>query len=255
MSAPGRPEALMAPERDSAQGRPMSERAPGLLAGLYPHLAPASAPPPDGAALDAALLDSIRHKSAESARVQQAFVAAQAPQLLRAAHVVAQAYRGGGRLYTFGNGGSSCDSAHLAVEFQHPVTTGRPALPAHDLARDAAMITAVGNDVGIAEIYARQVAALVRAGDAVVAISTSGNSANLLRGVEQAHAQGAATVALTGGDGGALARSPAVDLALVVPSDSIHRVQETHVLLYHVLWDVVHTLLARDRQPATGGAR
>jgi D-sedoheptulose 7-phosphate isomerase len=88
---------------------------------------------------------------------------------------------------------------------------------------------------------------LVRRGDVVLALSTSGNSANLLRGLEVAHGHGARTIGLVGGDGGRIARSPAVDLCLVVRSDSIHRVQETHVAAYHTLWDLVHSLLADDR--------
>lgn len=223
------------------------------LGGLYPHLAPpapARAAQASAEALDLALLDALQAKCRDSVAVKQRFFADEGPRLLRAAHLLAASFRAGGRLYTLGNGGSSCDAAHVAVEFQHPVTAGRPALPAQNLAQDMAMITAVGNDVGIAEVFARQMPGLLRAGDAVLALSTSGNSANLLRALEVAKQLGATTLALVGGSGGRIADSAAVDLALVVRSDSVHRVQETHVAAYHTLWDLVHSLLADDRHPA-----
>ena len=111
------------------------------------------------------------------------------------------------------------------------------------------MITAVANDVGFQHVYTRQVLALVGAHDCLVGISTSGNSENLLAGFAAARQRGAATIALAGGDGGRMRASADVDHCLVVPTDSIHRVQETHVALYHILWDLVHTLLADDRRP------
>ena len=219
------------------------------LGGLYPHLAP---PGDAGAAavrLDAALREALLPKCRDSVTVKQAFFDAHADDVIACAHVIADSYRGGGRLYSMGNGGSSCDAAHIAVEFQHPVTAGRPALPAQNLAQDMAMISAVGNDVGFGEVFARQMPGLIRAGDVALGISTSGNSANVLRGLEVARGLGARTLALSGGDGGAMATAPYVERCLVVPSQSIHRVQETHVAIYHVLWDLVHSLLA-DHRPA-----
>ncbi|MBA2078379.1 SIS domain-containing protein [Rhodanobacter sp. PCA2] len=224
----------------------------GQLASFYPHLAPHATPDPH--AIDAALLDSVRQKSGESLVVKQAFFEAHGADVVRAAHIVADCYRNGGRLFTLGNGGSSCDAAHIAVEFSHPVTAGRPALPAQNLAQDMAMITAVGNDVGIDNIYERQVLGLVSNGDCAIGVSTSGNSRNVLRGLEAAKQLGAGTIALTGSDGGEMARAGYVDLCLCVGSDSIHRIQETHVAIYHILWDLVHTLLASDRGPAGGAA-
>jgi D-sedoheptulose 7-phosphate isomerase len=221
------------------------------LGGLYPHLArPAAA---GGAALDAVLLDSLLHKARDSVEVKQRFFVEHGAEVLRAAHLLANTYRHGGRLFTFGNGGSSCDAAHIAVEFSHPVTAGRPALSAQNLAQDMAMITAVGNDVGMDQIYERQVLGLVRAGDCAVGVSTSGNSRNVLRGLATAKKLGGGTLALSGGDGGEMARADFVDVCLTVPSDSIHRVQETHVTIYHILWDLVHSLLADVRKPAIGG--
>ena len=218
------------------------------LAGLYPHLAPREARP-DSAALGAALLESVRQKAAHSLQVKQRFFEDNADRIVEAAQMLARCYRAGGRLYTMGNGGSSCDAAHLAVEFQHPITTGRPALPALNLSQDMAMITAVANDLGFAHVYTRQVLAHVGERDCLVGISTSGNSDNLLAGFNAAKRQGAATLGLAGGDGGRMRASADVDLCLVVLTDSIHRVQETHVALYHIIWDLTHTLLADDRGP------
>jgi D-sedoheptulose 7-phosphate isomerase len=222
------------------------------LGGLYPHLAATVA---DDGRLDAALREAMRAKCRDSVEVKSRFFADHADAMLRAAHLLADSYRDGGRLYTMGNGGSSCDAAHIAVEFQHPVTAGRPALPAQNLAQDMAMVSAVGNDVGFGEVYARQMPGLLRAGDVALGVSTSGNSANVLRGLEVAQALGGRTLALAGGNGGEMARAGYVDLCLVVASDSIHRVQETQVAIYHVLWDLVHSLLADARGSAARSRR
>ncbi len=219
------------------------------LTSLYPHLADSASTPLAPAAMKAALLESVRQKAAHSVAVKQRFFADNAERIVEAASMLARCYRSGGRLYTMGNGGSSCDAAHLAVEFQHPVTAGRPALPAVNLSQDMAMITAVANDVGFAHVYTRQVLAHVSERDCLVGISTSGNSENLMAGFAAAKRQGAATLALAGGEGGRMGASADVDLCLVVPTDSIHRVQETHVALYHIVWDLTHTLLADERGP------
>jgi len=217
------------------------------LSGLYPFLA---ADRPDTHQLQQALLESVRQKADESVAVKQQFFRDCAKQVVAAAQALAAVYAKGGRLYTMGNGGSSCDSAHIAVEFQHPITTGRPALAAHNLADDSAMMTAVGNDLGFQHVFLRQVIALMRAEDALIGVSTSGNSDNLLLAFTAAKQLGATTIGLAGGDGGKMRRHPALDYCLVVPSDSIHRVQETHVAIYHILWDLTHTLLADTRGSA-----
>ena len=218
------------------------------LSGLYPHL-DRGKQTGDAARLDTALLESIAHKSGESIEVKRKFFAENADAVLRAAHIIADCYRRHGRLYTLGNGGSSCDAAHIAVEFSHPVTAGRPALPAQNLAQDMAMVTAVGNDVGIDHIFERQILGLVRKHDCVIGLSTSGNSNNVLRGLQAAHRLGASTLALSGGDGGTMAHADYVELCLTVDSGSIHRIQETHLAIYHILWDLTHSLLADDRGP------
>lgn len=194
-----------------------------------------------------ALLESIKQKAAKSVSVKQDFFAENAQQLIEVAAEIANCYHNNGRLLTMGNGGSSCDAAHLAVEFQHPVTAGRPSLPALNLTMDTAMLSAVANDVGIDQVFARQVEATARQEDVLVGFSTSGNSRNLLVGFQIARKLGLRTVGFIGGDGGDMQASGLVDHCLVVNSLSIHRVQEVHVAIYHILWDLVHTLLADTR--------
>ena len=200
--------------------------------------------------LDAALLGSVARKAADSRETNARFFAGQGEALVTASRAIAEVYRGGGRLFAMGNGGSSCDAAHIAVEFTHPVTAGRPALPAINLTADVAMLTAIGNDVGFEHVFARQLLAQARAGDGLIGVSTSGNSADLIAAFATAKELGLMTIGLAGGDGGAMRRSGTVDHCLVVPSNSIHRVQECHVAAYHMLWDLVHTLLADDRGAA-----
>jgi D-sedoheptulose 7-phosphate isomerase len=208
----------------------------------------------DAAGLQAGLIESVQRKAGDGVETQRAFFAANALPLIALARALADVFRGGGRLFVAGNGGSSCDAAHVAVEFMHPITAGRPALPATSLVADPAMLSAVANDVGVRQVFVRPLIALARRGDALLVISTSGNSENLLAALAQARTMGLVTLALSGGDGGALARSADVDHCLTVPSMSIHRVQETHVAAYHMLWDLVHTLLA-DQRGSAGGAR
>lgn len=197
--------------------------------------------------LQAALIESVRLKARDSVETKQRFFDEQGGAIVAAARSLAGVFEHGGRLFAMGNGGSSCDAAHVAVEFLHPVTAGRPALAAVNLVADTAMLTAVGNDVGIAHVFVRQLIAQARRGDALIGISTSGNSENLMAAFAKAREMGVVTIGLSGNDGGRMAVPGALDHCLVVASDSIHRVQETHVAVYHILWDLVHTLLADRR--------
>lgn len=214
------------------------------LRALYPFLHGRTQ---DSADVHSGLLDSLHQKAAHSVNTKQEFFASNGEAIVAVAHAIAVVYRRGGRLMSMGNGGSSCDAAHLAIEFMHPVTAGRPALAAINLAGDNAMLTAVGNDVGVEHVFVRQLIALGRPEDGLIGFSTSGNSRNLLMAFAKAHAMGITTIGLAGGDGGAMARSQHLDHCLVVASESIHRVQEVHVTTYHILWDLVHTLLADQR--------
>ena len=204
----------------------------------------------DAARMDAALLQSIAEKARDSRETNARFFAGQATVLVAAAKSIADVYRRGGRLFSMGNGGSSCDASHVAVEFVHPITAGRPALSAINLVADLAMISAVGNDIGFDHIFVRQILAQGRAGDGLIGISTSGNSANLIAAFAKAKEIGIATIGLAGGDGGKMLAAGVVDHCLIVPSTSIHRIQESHVAAYHIIWDLVHTLLADDRGAA-----
>lgn len=226
--------------------------APGPLESLYPF---ANGMRKNALSDDRGLLDSVRQKAADSVTVSAAFFAENAEAVVAASKAIAEVYRRGGRLFTMGNGGSSCDAAHVAVEFLHPITAGRPALPAIHLGADTAMLTAVGNDVGFENIFARQLDAHARAADGLIGISTSGQSRNLLNAFVKAKHMGLTTIGLAGMDGGAMACSEAIDHCLVVRSDSIHRVQECHVATYHILWDLVHTELADDRSQLRGHLR
>lgn len=214
------------------------------LKSLYPFLHGGEK---DSASQRNALLHSVQQKAQHSLQVKQAFFDTHAEQLIDAAEAIAGVYLQQHRMFSMGNGGSSCDAAHFAVEFQHPVTAGRPALPATNLCVDTAVMTAVGNDVGMEHIYLRQVDAHGRAGDGLMGFSTSGNSANLIAAYRKAKELGMVTLGLAGGNGGNMKSSGLVDHCLVVETDSIHRVQETHVACYHILWDLVHTLLADHR--------
>src|SRR5690606_36019312 len=150
----------------------------------------------------------------------------------------------GARLWTMGNGGSACDAMHAAVEFLHPILEKRPALPAAALVADAATLTAIGNDRGFALVFADQLRRCAGPGDIALGISTSGHSANVLRGLEAARELGLLTIAFAGRDGGEIA--DVADFAFVVPSFSIHRIQEAHVLLLHLLWDQLQVALRQD---------
>lgn len=217
------------------------------LRGLYPFLHGGSKDPAEE---QAALLESVRRKAADSVAVKQAFFEHHAGKVVTVARAIADCYRNGGMLFSMGNGGSSCDASHIAVEFQHPVTAGRPALPAINLTADTAMMTAVGNDIGFAHIFLRQIEAKARRGDCLIGFSTSGNSGNLMAAYAKAKQMGLTTIGLAGMSGGEMAASAHVDHCLVVETDSIHRIQECHLAVYHILWDLVHTLLADKRGSA-----
>lgn len=218
------------------------------LSDLYPFLHNKTKNPEQD---EKGLLESIKQKSNESISAKQQFFANNAENLLGAARAIAQVYNDKGRMYAIGNGGSSCDAAHFSVEFQHPVTAGRPALPAMNLLADTAMNSAVANDVGYSHIFVRQLSAHAREGDGLIGFSTSGNSDNLLSAFAKAKEMKLVTLGLAGGDGGDMKSSGLVDHCLVVESDSIHRVQEVHVACYHIIWDLVHTLLADNRGNVT----
>jgi len=163
-----------------------------------------------------------------------------AERVARACHDMAVRFHRGGKLVVFGNGGPATDAQHVAVEFVHPVIVGKRALQAVSLTNDVPTLTGVANRLGFEEVFAHQLRLLGTPADIALGISSDGRCENVLRGLEVARDMGMLTIALTGGDGGKIAPSPAVDHALVVASDDPLVVKEVHVTVYHVLWELVH---------------
>jgi D-sedoheptulose 7-phosphate isomerase len=192
----------------------------GGVESLYPFLY--------GGGPGAAVLDDIERSTAEK--------------LTGCAAALARSFAAGGRLLAFGNGGSSTDAADLATLFLNPGAPHRP-LPALSLTSDIALVTALGNDVGFDVVFARQIAVLGRPGDVAVGLSTSGNSANAVRAFAEATSGGLLTVGFAGHDGGQFAQLESLDYLFVVPSPSVHRIQESQATLYHALWSLTQDAL------------
>lgn len=188
--------------------------------------------------------DAILRKARESAEVKEVFFRAEADRIEALARLMAAAFERGGRLWVMGNGGGATDAQHVAVEFCHPILAKRRPLPAIALTTDPALLTAIANDRDFARVFGDQLRTHARRGDMALALSTSGQSPNLVHALEVADELGLLTIAFTGKDGGRLA--DLAEHAFVVPSFSIHRIQETHVALYHVLWDLVHLALGEE---------
>lgn len=189
---------------------------------------------------------SLMEKARESVEVKQRFFEENKDEILNASLAIAKAYYQGHKLLVCGNGGSATDAQHVAVEFMHPITVGRKALPAICLNNDMAMVTAVANDVSFADVFVRQIIALGNEGDCLIAISTSGNSENLLHAFQTARKMKITTIGFAGNDGGKtqeMKEYGLIDFCFTVPTSSIHRIQESHVTLYHIIWDLVHTFL------------
>ena len=188
--------------------------------------------------------ESMLRKCRESAETQAQFFESHAEHVEQLCRVMAQRFRTGSKLYLMGNGGSLCDALHISVEFNHPIVEKRRSLPAIPLMTDIATMTAISNDLDYTRVFVHQLRLLASAGDMALAISTSGKSPNLIYALEAAREMGVLTIAFTGKDGG---RFPEVaDFCFVVPSFSIHRIQEVHGILLHILWDLVHVSLGED---------
>jgi D-sedoheptulose 7-phosphate isomerase len=157
-----------------------------------------------------------------------------------ACYDMATRFHRGGKLIVFGNGSASTDAQHIAVEFVHPVIVGKRALPAISLTSDIATVTGVASREGFVEIFAHQIRHLAGMQDMALGVSPDGNCANVLHGLEQAREMGLLTIALTGGGGGLIARSPAVDHSFVAQSSDPLITKEVQVTTYHVLWELVH---------------
>lgn len=217
----------------------MSARRDATLV-LYPFLYPPTA---SAAGTDAALLGSVRSstlaKCAEVIALRSELLSEYATQLTEAAAAMVRHFADGGQLLAFGNGGSATDADDAAIDCMTPPVQGWRGLPAISLPADSATGTAIANDVGVDAVFARQVAALGRRGDIALGFSTSGNSANVVRGLAEARRRGLLTVAFAGYDGGAVARGGMVDFCFVARREFVPRIQEGHATLWHALLELV----------------
>jgi D-sedoheptulose 7-phosphate isomerase len=209
---------------------------------LYPFLYEDRSTPAD-------LLEQVRRSTEEKAReiveLRERAGKAMLPRLIECALAMARTFQAKGKLLTFGNGGSSTDAQSMSQLFLHP-PYGQP-FPAFSLTNDIAVITALSNDVGFDVVFARQIGALGKAGDIAAGFSTSGNSANVIRALEEARRRGLLTIGFAGYDGGKMAEAE-IDYLFVAPSDSIHRIQETQSMLCGMLWGLTQKAAEGKRQ-------
>lgn len=183
----------------------------------------------------------------DSIATKQAAIAALTEDSVRAAQLMAQTLMSNGKILSCGNGGSAADSQHFSSELLNRFERDRPALAAVALTTDSSTLTSIANDYSYEEVFSKQVRALGQSGDILLAISTSGNSANVLRAIEAAHEKGMRIVALTGRDGGQMAEAfREDDIELRVPAERTARIQEVHLLLIHILCDLIDAQLLGD---------
>ena len=185
--------------------------------------------------------DIILKRFKESSKVKALFLRENLSKLLDVIKSVSHAFESGNKVFFFGNGGSAADAQHLAAEFVNRYVMDRPPLPAIALTTDTSILTSVSNDLAFDEIFAKQLRALGKEGDVAIGISTSGNSPNIIKAFEVAKEMGMKRVALTGNNGGVISKM--ADFSLVVPSTSTPRIQETHILIGHILCEMVEHYL------------
>ncbi len=193
-----------------------------------------------------AVLEQVRRSTVEKAEeivaLREEVFRRDGKRLADCAQAMAQRFAAGARLFAFGNGGSSTDAQDVAATFLHPENGRRP-LPALSLTSDIAVVTALSNDISFDVVFARQVAAFATDRDIAMGLSTSGGSENLLRAFEEASRRGLLTVGLSGYEGGKMAEVGTIDFLFVVPSSSVHRIQEAQTTVYHALWELTQTAL------------
>jgi D-sedoheptulose 7-phosphate isomerase len=217
------------------------QKSAAAMESLYPFLYSGSAPD-----LDAVLAEvraSTVAKTREITELRRVIYAQDAGRIAACAAQMADRFAAGGRLMAFGNGGSATDAQQLATLFLDP-GPGERALPAFCLANDSAVVTALCNDVGVEVVFARQIAAFGQPRDIAIGLSTSGNSENLLRALDEAARHGLLTVGIAGYDGGKMAELESLDYLFVAPSSSVHRIQEAQTTVYHALWELTVASLA-----------
>ncbi len=181
-----------------------------------------------------------------SARIHEETAATLCEEIAQAAQIIIDSLRGGGKLALCGNGGSAADAQHIAGELISRFQMERRPLPAIALTTDTSVLTGIGNDYGYSDIFRKQVEALLVTGDVLIALTTSGNSANCLEAVRAAREQGVTTIAMTGAGGGEIAQQ--VDLALIVPHGQTARIQETHITIGHALCELIEEALCGGEQ-------
>ncbi|MDQ3116426.1 MAG: SIS domain-containing protein [Verrucomicrobiota bacterium] len=188
--------------------------------------------------------EKVLRKCAESMETKEKFFATYADSFDEMSRALAERFQKGGRLFVMGNGGSLCDALHIAVEFNHPIIEKRIAFPAVPLMTDIATMTAISNDIDFTRVYVNQLRLQATENDVAMVFSSSGKSPNLIYALEEARAKKMLSIAFSGKDGG---RFPEVsDYCYIVPSFSIHRIQEAHATAVHIIWDLVHIALGAE---------
>ena len=219
------------------------EEARGTVESLYPFLYASTSDLP-------AVLGEVRRstvaKAAEITELRRVISERDGARLADCAQEAARRFAAGGRLFTFGNGGSATDAQQLATLFLYPGAGSTP-LAAFNLASETAVVTALTNDIGVDVVFSRQIAAFGRPGDIAVGLSTSGNSANLLRAFDEASTRGMLTIGLAGYEGGKMAELDSIDYLFVAPSSSVHRIQEAQTTIYNALWELTLASLGQPR--------
>jgi D-sedoheptulose 7-phosphate isomerase len=193
----------------------------------------------------------IQKRFKESAEVKNRFLKENLSRLLDVIKLISHCFEAGNKLFFFGNGGSAADAQHLAAEFVNRYIMDRPPLPAIALTTDTSILTSISNDFSFSEVFAKQLKALGKEGDVAVGISTSGTSPNIIKAFEVAKEMGMKTIALTGNDGGSLVKI--ADVSLIVPSSSTPRIQEVHILIGHILCELVEHYLFLNNPAIYGG--
>jgi D-sedoheptulose 7-phosphate isomerase len=188
--------------------------------------------------------DKVIRKCSESVEMKEKFFTKYAESLESMSRAMAKRFQQGGRLFVMGNGGSLCDALHMCVEFNHPIIEKRAAFPVISLMTDIATMTAIGNDIDFTRVFVNQLRLLSIPGDMAMVFSTSGKSPNLIYALQAAREKQILTMAFAGKDGG---RFPEIaDYCFIVPSYSIHRIQEVHATVVHIVWDLVHIALGAE---------
>jgi D-sedoheptulose 7-phosphate isomerase len=227
------------PQRRSEAGHPAVES-------LYPFLYASTSDLP---AVLAEVRRSTVAKAAEITELRRIIGERDGARMAACAQEAARRFAAGGRLFAFGNGGSATDAQQLATLYLYPGGGSTP-LAAYNLASDTAVVTALSNDIGVEVVFSRQIAAFGCQDDIAVGLSTSGNSANLLRAFDEASRRGLLTIGLSGYEGGKMAELDSIDYLFVAPSSSVHRIQEAQTTVYNVLWEL--TLAALGRRQVRG---